>query len=263
MKAKIHLSVVSHGQGEMVGHLLDDLRILAQTDDICVTLTLNVEEILPFDPGAFPFPIQVVENSIPKGFGANHNAAFYKFQNDSAYFCVVNPDIRVRGRVFEHLLGCIEQEGKAGVVAPLVRSSLGEIEDSARPLPTPWIILTKVFGLERKAPLPAVECGSVDWVAGMFMLFPRGIFERLGGFDRRYFLYYEDVDLCCRLYLGGYKVLLSSLAEVEHDAQRASHKKLKYFLWHCRSLSRFFLSPIFFRRWRQIQRASLGMAEGE
>ena len=247
MKAKIHLSVVSHGQGEMVGRLLDDLRILAQTDDICVTLTLNVEEILPFDPGAFPFPIQVVENSIPKGFGANHNAAFYKFQNDSAYFCVVNPDIRVRGRVFEHLLGCVEQEGKAGVAAPLVRSTLGEIEDSARPLPTPWIILTKVFGLERKEFPPVAECGAVDWVAGMFMLFPREIFERLGGFDRRYFLYYEDVDLCCRLHLGGYKVLLSSLAEVEHDAQRASHKKLKYFLWHFRSLSRFFFITDFFQ----------------
>lgn len=263
MKAKIHLSVVSHGQGQIVGHLLDDLKRVSETDDIVVTLTLNIEEVLPFDPEAFPFPVRVVKNSIPKGFGANHNAAFYKFQEDSAYFCVVNPDIRVHERVFENLLGCIEQEGKSGVVAPLVRNSLGEVEDSARSLPTPWIILAKAFGLERVVSPPVAECGTVDWVAGMFMLFPKDVYVRLGGFDSRYFLYYEDVDLCCRLHLGGFKVLLSSLAVVEHDAQRTSHRNLKYFLWHFRSISRFFLSPVFFMRWWQIKRAKFGMTEGE
>lgn len=45
-----------------------------------------------------------------------------------------------------------------------------------------------------------------DWVGGMFMLFRRETFAQLGGFDQRYFLYYEDVDLCARLNLQGYKM---------------------------------------------------------
>ena len=128
------------------------------------------------------------------------------------------------------------------------------MEDSVRPLPTPWAILAKAFKETQAVIRPAINCATVDWVAGMFMLFPKDVFAGMGGFDSRYFLYYEDVDLCCRLHLSGFKVVVSSSVAVEHDAQRTSHRKPQYFLWHLRSISRFFLSPVFFRRWRQIGR---------
>ena len=255
LKAKIHLSVVSHGQGDIIGLLLNDLKVAADTNDLVVTLTLNIEELLPFDPESFPFPIRVIKNPKPKGFGANHNAAFAQFQGDAAYFCIANPDIRIHAQIFDALVKCLEQDKQIGVVAPLVRNSLGKMEDSVRPLPTPWAILAKVFKEAGQAVIrPAIDCATVDWVAGMFMLFPKDVFARMGGFDSRYFLYYEDVDLCCRLHLSGFKVVVSSSVAVEHDAQRTSHRKPKYFLWHLLSISRFFLSPVFFKRWQQIRR---------
>lgn len=246
---------MSHGQGQLVGLLLDDLKKAPEAGEIFVTLTLNIEETLPFDPATYPFLVRIIKNSKPKGFGANHNAAFAQYQEEAAYLCIANPDIRIHGPIFEALVQCVEQQKMVGVVAPLVRNSLGKMEDSARPLPTPWAIFTKAFRLHRHTIiLPATDCVTVDWVAGMFMLFPRDAFTRVGGFDSRYFLYYEDVDLCCRLHLSGFKVALSSSVSVEHDAQRTSHRKLKYFLWHLGSMSRFFLSPVFFRRWWQIRR---------
>lgn len=256
MREKIHLSVVSHGQGHLVHKLLEDLKSINVADTLHVTLTLNIDEILPFTPISFPFPIEVTINSVPKGFGANHNAAFIRNQKDSAFFCIVNPDIRLNHNPFPALLACIENLN-IGLAAPVVVSEDGEIEDSARRFPTPFKILCKAFGL-CKGPDYVVRNERIfpDWVGGMFMLFTREVFEELNGFNERYFLYYEDVDLCARLRLLGYELVLCPTAKVVHNAQRSSHKNLKYLKWHFTSMLRFFCSKIFLqiilRRFRTI-----------
>ena len=84
-----------------------------------------------------------------------------------------------------------------------------------------------------------------DWVAGMFMLFPHEVFQNIGGFDERYFLYYEDVDLCARLTLANYRILLCSTVSVVHDARRSSHKNLRYMRLHLTSMLRFFFSSVY------------------
>jgi hypothetical protein len=77
----------------------------------------------------------------------------------------------------------------------------------------------------------------------MFMLFPARVYAAVGGFDERYFLYYEDVDLCCRLRLAGHEVFLAPEAVAVHDGRRDSHRRPGYFLRHLQSMARFFLSP--------------------
>jgi N-acetylglucosaminyl-diphospho-decaprenol L-rhamnosyltransferase len=258
LKVKIHLSVVSHGQAQMVSLLLDDLKMVAMANDIVVTLTLNIPEVLPFDPETFPFLIRVEKNTIPKGFGANHNAAFYKHQNDSIYFCVVNPDIRLNQDPFLTLLTCLKNDG-VGVAAPMVVDENGLQEDSARLFPTPFKIICKVFGggkgcdYENKN-----EPIYPDWVGGMFMLFPRKIFEKLNGFNERFFLYYEDVDLCARLRLLGYEVVMCPAAKVVHLARRSSHSSFRYLKWHLTSMLRFFCSVVFLQIiWRKLSRVNI------
>jgi N-acetylglucosaminyl-diphospho-decaprenol L-rhamnosyltransferase len=86
----------------------------------------------------------------------------------------------------------------------------------------------------------------------MFMLFPREIFKEIGGFDERYFLYYEDVDLCARLTLAGYRILLCNTVSAIHDARRSSHKNLRYMRLHLLSIIRFFFSDVY-RQLRQRQ----------
>ena len=85
------------------------------------------------------------------------------------------------------------------------------------------------------------------------MVFPSEIFGKLGGFDERYFLYYEDVDLCGRLRLRGHEVVLNPKAQVIHHAQRSSHGNLRYMAWHLRSMARFFLSPVYWRLRRRTR----------
>jgi hypothetical protein len=233
------MSVVSHHQAGLVARLLGDLAAL-RTVPLEVLLTLNVPEPLPFQPDGFPFTLHVLRNAAPRGFGANHNAAFRGAGGE--FFCVVNPDIRIAADPFPALLGCV-RDPAVGVAAPLVRSPAGGVEDNARHFPTPWGIVHKA--LTRRMALDYEVSGAPihpDWVAGMFMLFPRDVYGALGGFDERYFLYYEDVDLCARLVIGGWHAVLCPSAEVVHDARRASRRRLRYLRWHLSSMLRYFLS---------------------
>ncbi len=245
VSADISISVVSHSQIVLVAELLNDLALFCRDLNIEFILTLNLMEKLPFSVDKFPYPIKVIRNVSPLGFGANHNQAFR--HATGLYFCVINPDIRLSGNPFCNLIR-VFADSTVGVAAPLVLGGDGAVEDSARHFPSPLKILCKAIG----------GCGGSDyvintvpiypdWVGGMFMLFPRHVFEQLHGFDERYFLYYEDVNLCGRLRLLDYKVALHPSSQVVHHARRSSHRNLQYLHWHLSSMMRFFLSSVYWR----------------
>lgn len=242
---KISISIVSHLQVPLLKTLLGDLNRCCTTYPLEVLITLNVAETLPLNMNDFSFPVIVHANQSRQGFSANHNQAFKR--SSGQYFCVMNPDIRLDGEVFAALHACL-RDATVGVAAPVVLSANGAMEDSARRFPTPLKILCKALGGCRDSDY-AVEDKTVfpDWVAGMFMLFRREIFAQVAGFDEHYFLYYEDVDLCARLRLLGYKTALCPAAKVVHHAQRSSHRNLKYLRWHLTSMLHFFCSLPFLK----------------
>lgn len=243
--ANISVSIVSHGQAALVEHLLCDIEKHCGGQSIEIVLTLNLEETLPFSSDNFSFPLRIIRNMTPLGFAANHNQAF--LLASGRYFCVMNPDIRLDRSPFNALIAGLEYPA-AGLAVPLVLGPSGEHEDSARRFPTPFKIICKVFGGCRSGDYTIGDkLIFPDWAAGMFMLFPYEIFKKLGGFDQRYFLYYEDVDLCARLRLLGYEVVLCPGAQVIHHAHRSSHRNFKYFKWHLSSMLRFFCSPVYWR----------------
>lgn len=239
----VSISVVSHLQIGLAAALFQDLEDYCKDASFELILTLNLDENLPFALDGFSYPIKLIRNATPLGFGANHNQAFAHASGQN--FCVMNPDIRLTGNPFNALLACLE-DSSVGVVAPLVLNGDGQVEVSARRFPSPLKILCKVFGGCRGADYVINDVPiRPDWVGGMFMLFPRRVFDQLGGFDERYFLYYEDVELCGRLRLLAYQVVLCPQAKAIHHAQRSSHRNLRYARWHLQSMARFFLSPVY------------------
>lgn len=238
----ISISVVSHAQTGLIAALLADLESHCQESRFEVILTLNLDEELPFALDQFSWSIKIIRNAVPKGFGANHNQAFT--QATGRYFCVLNPDIRLVGDPFRTLLAYLK-DPSVGVVAPLVLGADGTPEDSARLFPNPLRILRKLVGSSNPDYVVKDLPVHPDWVGGMFMLYPLNVFKRLGGFDEKYFLYYEDVDICARLRLLGYEVAVCPDAKIIHHAQRSSHKSFRYTRWHLTSMTRFFLSPVY------------------
>ena len=242
---EISISVVSHAQIHLIEYLLHDINQHCRTLLIELILTLNLDEVLPFTVDSFLFPIKVIRNPIPRGFATNHNQAFTYAVGQ--FFCVMNPDVRLNNNPFKALLACLH-DSAVGVAAPLVLNTSGVIEDSARRFPTPLKILCKAFGRCKDSDyLVKDDPIFPDWVGGMFMLFPREVFKKLGGFDQRYFLYYEDVDLCARLRLKGYEVAVCPDAKVIHLARWSSHHNFKYLKWHLISMMRFFCSALFLK----------------
>ena len=230
---QITVSVVTHRQNSLVNQLLEDIgRVCA--GHVKVVVTENVPDATPVSTA---FPSELIRNPAVKGFGANHNAAFGLCR--TPYFCVVNPDIRLFENPFPALLEAL-QRPRAAIAGPLVRDPGGRLEDSARRFPTLGSLCRKILR-PRRGPdyLDLTKPIEVDWVAGMFMLFKSEAFQAVGGFDERYFLYYEDVDICRRLLQTGRRVIYQPGAEAIHDAQRASRRDLAHLRWHLQSMLRF------------------------
>lgn len=233
----ICISLVSHGHGPMVVNLAKQLLNCSSVSRLIITL--NVAEAFP---NILDGRLQLIANTDPKGFGANHNAAF-KFCKEP-YFCVVNPDIVVVDDPFLKMLEVFGEENNVGLVAPLILNPVGITEDSMRVALTPWSLLKRITGFDSGAYAVVVggESFSPDWVAGMFMLFRSSIFSKLDGFDERYFMYCEDADICTRLTSTGYRIVACLSIFVLHDAQRASHRSFLHLRWHLKSMIRYFLT---------------------
>lgn len=230
------LSVVSHGQRNLLLSLFDDLRSNVGTP-FRVILTENIPERPSFPVADYPFPIEVIRNRSIKGFGANHNSALERSGN--GLFCIVNPDIRMSSDPFP-MLTLVVANPRVGVVAPTVRAHDLSIEDHARPFPNIFTLIGKAFGHRpRVAQPPGLVEYRVDWVAGMFMLFRSDTLRSVDGFDEKFFLYYEDVDLCARIGDRGFEVVVCTAATVIHSARRESRRNLRYAWWHMRSAARF------------------------
>lgn len=241
----IRLSVVSHEQDDLVDQLLASIGRYCRTDRLLVSVVRNTRTPSKFTFERFPFPVTVVQNSTPKGFGANHNQIFAACQEE--YFCVLNPDILLTCDPFDRLISCFGNQD-VGVVAPTLVDSDGRLQDSARRYPSPGRILRRLVCGKIKDEELFLQGDPVfpDWVAGMFMLFPAAIYREIGGFDERYFMYCEDADICMRLSRRGYKTQLVSQVRAVHNARRASHRTIRHIRWHVSSLVRFFFRYPFY-----------------
>lgn len=230
------ISIVSHNQDGLIQIVLDDIARLCADAEIIVTHNLR-----PGSPLTHPKDLhsRQIENTHPQGFGANHNAAFKHCS--TAFFCIANPDVHLTADPFPALLTCMN-DPQVGVVAPMVVTPQGEYDGNARRFPTTLRLLNNLVHRDdaryegfSDAPIP------VEWAAGMFLLFRAEAFEAVGGFDEDFHLYYEDVDICTRLWKAGWKVLLHPGVQVVHDAQRTSHWNFRYMRWHIASMARYFI----------------------
>lgn len=209
-----------------------------------VLLTLNQPESElagALQPQAFPFELILTENPSPLGFGANHNCAFARDAalGASEAFAVFNPDLHLRGNPLAAMAQVLLQNPQAGAVYPRQVDSTGVPSDSERLLPTPRRLLARYLGGRRREVAPGAK---PDWVNAACLLLRREAYEQIGGFDERYHMYCEDVDLCLRLQLAGWGLLRADDAVVEHAAQRASHRNFRHLVWHLASLGRLWRS---------------------
>jgi len=146
----------------------------------------------------------------------------------------INPDCVVAPGFVAPLLQELDTQSRPAAVAPCVFNEDGSPQGNARGDPT---MITGLFGrstllsrvfpssrvARRNVPMPESQApASVDWVSGSCVLVRREAFEGIGGFDERYFLYWEDADLCRRLRNAGGTIRFRPDARVVHVGARSS-----------------------------------------
>jgi GT2 family glycosyltransferase len=176
--------------------------------------------------------VNYVPRQVNPGFGAGVNYA--SRLATASRFLILNPDVELRGPVVQRLDACLESHADVAIVGGLIREARGTIQPSARRFPEASTafggrtsLLTRISPgnpLTRRnlAPSGSLDCAvGVDWVTGAFMMIRADVFRALGGFDERFFMYWEDSDFCLRARSAGWKTMYEPRAEAMHLTGRS------------------------------------------
>jgi hypothetical protein len=162
---------------------------------------------------------RVILESTNHGFGRGCNIGFAHVR--SPYTLFLNPDAVIEPPAIRTMLAFMEQHPAAGIAGPatLCGSRDHPLLQQTGPYPTPWSIVRDAMPfLRRRSSAVSIMPGAAPmrtgWVCGALLMIRSGLMRELGGFDPRFFLYYEEVDLCLRAELAGFEnwVLGSALA---------------------------------------------------
>lgn len=180
------------------------------------------------------------------GFGAGHNYLIPKF--NSEYHCIMNPDIVFIEDSFSILLDFLDTHSDVGMVIPNIIGENGERQSVYREDVTICDMFIRMFCSKHfkkrqfKHTLQYKNYAKpfdVPFGQGSFLVIRTNIFKRLKGFDENYFMYMEDADLCRRV-RNVSRFMYVPYTTVIHKWEQASHKNLKLFNTHIKSMIRYF-----------------------
>jgi GT2 family glycosyltransferase len=220
---KISVIIVTHNSQET---LKESLTALCKSDNS------ECYEIIVVDNDSNDKSLDIVHDVFQdaKVIKNNNNLGFAKACNIGAknalgeYLLFYNPDLMIDKNSISHLLDICEKTDNAGAVTGRMRFPDERFQPTCRKFPTKENIIYSrgsVFSFlnknKNKYTLPDYDDNTeVDAVAGTFTMIKREIFEKVGMFDERYFMYMEDTDLCLRLNQAGYKNYFVSKAGGVH-----------------------------------------------
>jgi N-acetylglucosaminyl-diphospho-decaprenol L-rhamnosyltransferase len=173
--------------------------------------------------------IVALDTNLGFGAGANRGAALL----DEPYLLVVNPDVVVDPGSTKLLVDVLDSSADIGLVAPRIETPDGRLYESVRRFPTLADAVGHAFlhflwptnRFSRRYKMldwdHAAAC-DVDWVAGTYLLVRRSAWLDVGGFDERYFMYMEDVDLSRRLGIAGWRRRYEPDARIVHEIGRST-----------------------------------------
>ncbi|CAN5119488.1 glycosyltransferase family 2 protein [soil metagenome] len=228
MSDELPVVTVTYSPGS---HLERFMSSLSLATDVPVTVVLADNGSTDGSPESaverFP-DTRLVRTGANLGYGSAVNRGVAAVAEVSSEFLIIaNPDVVWGPGSIDALLEAMVRWPDAGAVGPLIRDPDGSVYPSARHLPSiirggmhavvgpvwknnPW---TAAYRQEREEPSER----SVGWLSGSCLLVRRTAFEQIGGFDERYFMYMEDVDLGDRLGQAGWRNVYVPAAEILHD----------------------------------------------
>ncbi len=183
-------------------------------------------------------PLRLIRNPVNTGYGAgcNEGAAAAR----GSYICILNPDTALPPDELKKWVEVFRREKsrgrRIGLLAPRLVNENGTVQRSVYQFVNPlnyWLYHSILAGalkkLRKTIPLGSRIAGDdvvpVDWVMGAAMLIPRPVWDAVYGFDKRFFLYGEDADLCRRLRKAGYETAFAPEVAIVHSQGEPSAER--------------------------------------
>jgi N-acetylglucosaminyl-diphospho-decaprenol L-rhamnosyltransferase len=214
---EVDVVILTWNDGELL-----DRAVRSVLDSDGVEVAVVVVDNGSTEPVAFPHDpqVRVLRNEQNRGVAPGRNQGVRV--GTAPVVCILDSDARLRPAALREMLDVLEEEARAGLVAPVFVGQ--RPEESAGIAPT---FRRKVLrGLNLRADYDGVERDPdarwwpVDFAIGACQVFRRSAFEAVGGLDETYFYGPEDVDFCLRLRVAGWRILQVRTAECEHPPRR-------------------------------------------
>lgn len=242
-----YIAIVSHGHYNYIEKNKELLKI-AELNNVHVIIKDNIKES-KLENYVKSHNLEYVTSNKKLGFGENNNFIFnYAKQilnaNNEDWFIIFNPDVVIKLEEFKKLIVSLTtQDGTFFAPNLFKNDELVESENSVRYFPK-LINLFNPF-LMKPINLPynkdtLNEGDIVEWASGAFLCIKCSAFELVNGFNEKYFMYYEDVDLCYRLNKANISLrFLKNISAVHKGEYKNRSIFSKHFLWYLNSLTRF------------------------
>ncbi len=194
------------------------------------------------------FPsVEVIETGNNLGFGAGHNSVLDML--DSDYHVIINPDVIIKDDVISKMCGYMEEHPEAGMLSPRILFPDGREQVLGKKIPLPhYLVASRFRGSEPGKLLREYAMLDCDLTkptriynaTGCFMVIRTSLFKKLGGFDKRYFMYFEDCDLT-RSVNRESEVIYYPDATVYHEWGRESKKNSRLRMIQISSMLKYYL----------------------
>ena len=245
----LYVGIVSHGHDALITNN-DSLQTLALQPGVRVLIqdNLSSEDLRRH---ARVHNYEYLASGAPAGFGANNNALFQhaalqQSVTSEDYFCLFNPDVIIDPGVMHGLIEAVLQREVRFATLNLVQNEKGNVPDlNIKRFPSLLDFAEGFFFGSNPAAYDKskiTEPCMVDWASGAFLLFRVDLFKELGGFDERFFMYLEDVDICRRAREQcGEPLWYFPQFKAVHLCQQANKKLFsKHFWWFLTSMAKYF-----------------------
>ncbi len=250
---KLSVVVVSWNTKDLLHKCLNSLYIELGTQNISSEVFVVDNNSADGSAGmvAAEFPqVRLIANLDNKGFGRANNQALAMASGE--YVLLLNPDTVVLPNSISSLLEFAEQNQNAGIVAPQLLNTDGSIQRSCRAFPSLSGMFYEIIGLSRAFPkakkfreykmldFDHQTAREVDQPEGACLLIPKKVLDEVGIFDEKFFMLFEEVDLCLRIKRAGYEIWFypeskiihhygQSIKKVKVRMMLSSHKGMYYF----------------------------------
>ena len=210
----VEISIVDHENRDMVRTCLSSLPRACRGLTWRTTVIDNVSQDGSLEMLAAEFPdVRVVANAVRLGFGANHNQVVRRLvaERSARYVLVLNDDTELAAEAVTRMVRAADRRADLGALVPTVLDGQGRPSPTriAFPSPRSWLRTDRFDSTERPDPVHG-------WLQGSCLLLRVEAIAEVGGFDERFFLFYEDVDLSARLVQAGWGLGTCPAAVVVH-----------------------------------------------